>query len=310
MSVKIIFMGTPEFSLHVLKKLIDDGHEIVSIYTKQNQPSGRGRKLAQNPIKDFGINQNIPVIQPENFKSDTDLKNLKSWGAEVAVVAAYGIILPKNILDSFKFGCLNIHPSILPKYRGPSPVASAIMNNDSETGVSIMLLDEGMDSGPILSQEKTKILPNETTGELTNRLFIQGSILMSNTLNKWVNGKITPENQIHQNASFTKLFSKKDGEINWNLSAQTIVSKIRALDPWTGSYTYLDQKLLKIISVSFEEQSNLDIGEIYLDHNINIGTKTGKIIVHKLQLEGRKSLNASDFIRGNSSLNGKNLGVR
>ena len=308
--MKIIFMGTPEFSFHVLKKLIDDGHEIVSIYTKQNQPSGRGRKLAQNPIKNFGINQNIPVIQPANFKSDRDIKNLKSWDAEVAVIAAYGIILPKNILDSFKFGCLNLHPSVLPKYRGPSPVASAIMNNDSETGVSIMLLDEGMDSGPILSQEKTKILPNETTGELTNRLFIQGSILMSNTLNKWINGKITPESQIHQNASFTKLFSKKDGEINWNLSAQTIVSKIRALDPWPGSYTYLDKKLLKIISVSFEKQSNLDIGEIYLDHNINIGTKTGKIIVHKLQLEGRKPLNASDFIRGNSSLNGKILGVR
>ena len=308
--MKIIFMGTPEFSLHVLKKIIADGHEIISIYTKQDQLSGRGQKKHQNLVKDFGVKHNIPVIQPKNFKSEIDIKELKSWKADLAVVAAYGILLPKEILETFKFGCLNLHPSLLPKYRGPSPVSSAILNNDSETGVSIMLLDQGMDSGPILSQEKHPILANETAGELTNRLFIEGSILMSNTIKEWVDGNISPIEQIHKHASFTKLFSKKDGEINWELPAEIIVSKIRAFDPWPGSYTYSDQKLLKIISVSFENDSNVDVGRINFDQNISIGTKKGKIIVHKLQLEGKKVLNSADFMRGNSSLNGKILGVR
>ncbi len=308
--MKIIFMGTPEFSLHVLKKIIDDGHQIVSIYTKQDQLSGRGQRKYQNHVKDFGIQHNIPVMQPKNFKSEIDINELKSWEADLAVVAAYGILLPKEILETFKFGCLNLHPSLLPKYRGPSPVSTAILNNDSETGVSIMLLDQGMDSGPILSQEKSKIFSDETSGELTNRLFISGSVLMSKTIKEWVNGKISPIDQINEHASFTKLFSKKDGEINWKLPAETISSRIRALDPWPGSYTYSDQKLLKIISVSFENDSNLDIGQINFDQNISIGTKKGKIIVHKLQLEGKKRLNSKEFMRGNSFLNGKILGMR
>jgi len=310
--LRLVFIGTPEFSIPTLDSLIDHGHDVVSVLTKPDRPTGRGRKMGEPPVKTYAKDLNIPVIQPDSIaKDDLAIRHLASLQAEVAVVVAYGALLPRNLLDLFPLGCLNLHPSSLPKYRGPSPVATAILEGNETTGVTIMLLDEGMDSGPILSQEKVAIDPTENCHELTTRLFKIGGPLMAETLSLWKSNGIEAIPQDNSTATFTKPLSRVDGEIDWSMSSAKILRAIKAFHPWPSTYTFIHGKILKIITASDARQLDdisLEPGQMKIDSDVFIRTGTGFLKLHILQLEGRNAAKAHDFIHGQKGLDGTLLG--
>jgi len=307
--MRIVFMGTPFFATKVLDTLIAGGHSVLGVYTQPDKKSGRGRQLINPPIKQYALEKGIPIVQPTKFGStDEDIKYFQSFNADVAIVCAYGQILPKQALNIFDYGCINIHPSLLPRYRGPSPVASAILNGDDETGVTVMSLDAGMDTGPILNQKKVRIKKNESCTLLTERLFETGASLLLDILDKQTKGTIDPIDQDSSKATYTHLFTKKHGLINWTLSSTKISLLVRALNPWPGSYTFLDGNIFKIIDAVPVDCPVLDPGIILIDKKIFVGTGEGTLQINNVQLEGRKVTSGEDFAKGHTDINGLQLG--
>ena len=302
-------MGTPDYAAPVLSRLIDEGHDIVAVYSQPDRPSGRGRKLVPTPTKRFAEERGIEVRQPDSLRSDAECAGLASLSPEVIVVAAYGLFLPAEVLEIPPLGCLNLHPSLLPRYRGPSPVVSAILNGDDETGVTIMKLDEGMDSGPILVQERVSIAERETAPELTRRLFDLGAELLVETLPGWSSGSIRAMPQDESCATITQLVKKDDGEIDWTDNAEHITRMVRAYEPWPGTFTRWDGKLLKILDAKCAEGATSPGHVVGLDDGgIGIGTGDGLLEVTRLQIEGRGTSDAQDFVRGYSDFVGAELG--
>ncbi len=307
--MRIVFMGTPLFATKVLDTLTAGGHSVLGVYTQPDRKSGRGRKLIEPPVKQYALENNIPIVQPTKFGSSAqDIKHLESFGADVAIICAYGQILPQQALNVFEYGCLNIHPSFLPSYRGPSPVATAILNGDTETGVTIMSLDAGMDTGPILDQKKIRIRENEPCSTLTERLFETGARLLLDTLDKQMKGEIYPINQDDSKATYTHFFSKEHGLINWNLASTKISLLVRALNPWPGSYTFLNGKVLKIIDALPIGYPVLDPGIVLIDKKFFVGTGEGTLQIDNVQLEGRKITTGENFASGRTDINGLQLG--
>jgi methionyl-tRNA formyltransferase len=310
--LRTVFMGTPEIALPILEALIAEGYDMVGVYTRTGRRAGRGRKLAASPVKTLALEHGIPVFQPASLRRDegarAEFANLKP---DVIVVAAYGLFLPTDILELPPLGCLNIHPSLLPRHRGPSPVASAILNGDSETGVSLMKLDEGMDSGPILAQKSTPIGVNENTEELTERLFAIGAQLLIDTLPDWSMGTINAKPQDDSKATTTSLLERADGEIDWSRPADEIVRKVRAFQPWPGTSTSWNGKTLKIIEAestgfSVSDKSPGDVVKSN-DPSPAIVTGDGVLKIVRLQLEGKRAVIASEFVQGYQEFIGSNL---
>ena len=302
-------MGTPDFAVPVLSRLIDEGHDIVAVYSQPDRPSGRGRKLVPTPTKRFAEERGIEVRQPDSLRSDAECAGLASLSPEVIVVAAYGLFLPAEVLEIPPLGCLNLHPSLLPRYRGPSPVVSAILNGDADTGVTIMKLDEGMDSGALMAQERVPIAERETGPELTRRLFELGADLLVDTLPGWASGSVQASPQDESQATFTTLVKKEDGEIDWTDDAEWLARKVRAYEPWPGTFTRWDGKLLKILDAKCAEGATSPGHVVGLDDGgIGIGTGDGLLVVNKLQNEGRRPSNAQDFVRGYPDFVGAELG--
>lgn len=301
-------MGTPDFAVPVLSRLIDAGHEIVSVYSQPDRPSGRGRKLVATPTKQFAEERGIEVRQPKSLRSEDEYAALAELGPDVVVVAAYGIFLPPDALDIPPLGCLNIHPSLLPRYRGPSPVVSAILNGDRETGVTIMKLDEGMDSGPVVVQKEVPIADMETAPELTCRLFELGADLLVETLPEWGSGNIQAVPQDENQVTYTSLVRKEDGEVDWHCSAAQIARMVRAYQPWPGTFTYWEGKLLKVLEASASDGS-VPVGHVVELGNdrVGIGTGEGLLSVGKLQMEGRRPSDARDFVLGYPDFVGSRL---
>ena len=302
-------MGTPDFAVPVLSRLIDERHDIVAVYSQPDRPSGRGRKLVPTPTKRFAGERGIEVRQPKSLRPEDECEALASLSPDVVVVAAYGLFLPPEVLNVPPLGCLNIHPSLLPRYRGPSPVVTAILNGDDETGVTIMKLDEGMDSGPILAQTKVALADRETTPGLTRRLFDMGADLLVDALPHWSSGDIQATSQDESRATFTPLVKKEDGEIDWNTSAARIARMLRAYEPWPGTFTYWDGKLLKILGAT-SMAGNAPPGQVVgLDRGgVGIGTGDGLLAVYRLQSEGRRPSDVHDFVRGYPDFMGAELG--
>ena len=302
-------MGTPDFAVPVLSRLREAGHDIAALYSQPDRPSGRGRRLVETPTKRFAGEYRIEVRQPKSFRSEAECAGLASLSTEVVVVAAYGLFLPSEILQMPPLGCLNIHPSLLPRYRGPSPVVSTILNGDDETGVTIMKLDEGMDSGPILAQARVPIADRETGPELTRRLFDLGASLLAETLPGWASGSIQASPQDESEATFTTLVKKEDGEIDWTDDAVRTARMVRAYEPWPGTFTHWDGKLLKILDAT-STAGSASPGQVVALHDggIGIGTGDGLLAVDKLQIEGRRPSDAQDFVRGYPALVGSVLG--
>ncbi len=312
--MRIVFMGTPDFSLPALKILISSEYEVVAVYTQPDKLAGRGRMIKSPPVKQAASDNGIPVFQPENFKDRSEVERLANLKPDAIVAVAFGQILPQQILDIPKYGCLNIHPSLLPQYRGASPVASAIMAGDVETGISIMLLDSGMDTGPVLAQKKVSINTLDTTESLEIRLAEIGAQLLIEVIPKWVEQELLPERQNSRDAIYTKQISKKDGELDWQLPAVELERKIRAFYPWPGCYTRWNGKMLKVLeAVILPDVEQSDPGVVVsalasFEMPVGVGTGDGVLGLHRVQLEGKKVNYAVEFLRGRKGFIGAKLG--
>ncbi len=300
--MRIVFMGTPDFSVPVLERLIAGGHEVCAVYTQPDKPGGRGRKVSFSPVKRASLGHGITVHQPSSLGSPAEVERLRSLSPEVIVVASFGQILPQRVLEIPPLGCLNIHPSLLPRHRGPSPIAGAILAGDEESGVTIMLMGRGLDTGPIIAQERMPISPQDTTGLLSAKLAQLGAGLLEETLPRWSSHELVPNPQDEGSATYTRLISKEDGLIDWQMSAQELERRVRAFQPWPGCYTWWQGGHLKIeqaVPLPGGDGEPGGVVELHLD-GIAFGVQTGDGIlgVRQLQLEGKRAMGSEEFLRG------------
>lgn len=320
--MKIIFMGTPDFSVPTLQALIDSDHEVVACYTQPDKPKGRGNKLQKTPVKELCEAYNIPVYQPERIRRKENVEIFQQIEADVAVVIAYGQILPASILNAPKYGCINIHASLLPKYRGAAPYQWAVINGEKTTGITTMQMDVGMDTGDMLLTAEIAIEDNETAGSLHDKLMVLGGPLILETLDKLEKNMLEPIIQDDEQATHAPLLSKEFGRIDWTKTTNEIERLIRGLYPWPSSYTYLNGILLKIYGCQFLKE---DANELWIQQGVNewvpgtickilpklgfvVTCKDGFLLITELQLEGKKRMDAPSFMRGFTLTEGTILG--
>ncbi len=307
--MKLIFMGTPQFSVPILQALIDSEDEVIAVVAQPDKPKGRGRKLTAPPTKELAQKYEVPVLQPAKIKTEEFHNELKSLGPDLICVAAYGKILSKNILDLPKHGCINVHASLLPRYRGAAPINWAIMRGEAETGVTIMQMDEGMDTGDMLLVQSVPITEDDTSETMHDKLSSLGGGLILDAIELLKEGKLTPERQDDSLATYAPMLKKQDGEIDWSKPARDIFNQIRGLLPWPGAFTRLNSKILKIYRSKVSEGSGVP-GQIIEsdDAIIRVATGDGTLDILELQLEGGKRLAAGDFLRGRPLSIGTQLG--
>ena len=303
--MRLVFMGTPTFAVPVLAGLTGlDGYEVVGVYTPPDRPAGRGRKAQSSPVKDFALENDLTVLQPASFRSAEVQAELAELRPDAIIVAAYGKLLPKPVLDLAPLGCLNVHPSLLPRHRGPSPVATTILNGDQVTGVTIMLLDEGMDTGPLIAQHEYLMKGNETTDQLTTALFELGGKLLEESLPQWQSGELLSEPQDESLASVTRKLVRADGLADWTLSADELETRARAFTPWPGLFTHWNGSGLKLVSVAFvasdsdEFEPGLVVATDHPDLPAAVATSQGFLGLKTLQLEGKRAVGVKDFLNG------------
>jgi len=301
--LRILFMGTPEFAVTPLEHLVLNQYQVIAVYTQPEKPAGRGRSLISSPVKEMALTWKLPVVQPVSLKEAEVVAKLAEFHPDVIVVAAFGQILPPSVLDIPGYGCLNIHPSLLPRFRGASPVAAAILAGDEFTGVSIMLMDSGLDTGPILARAQISISPQDTTGSLTDKLSQVAAELLPEVLVRWSRGEITPQPQNDAEATYSAPITKEEGEINWHLPAVDIWRRVRAFQPWPGCYTRWQGKRLEIIeTVPLPGERPFAVGQVVALNKagaaFGVNTKDGILGVLKVQLEGKRIMPAAEFLRG------------
>ena len=305
-------MGTPGFAVPILTALLEAGHEVAGVYTQPDRPAGRRGRPAPSPVKEAAEERGLPIFQPPSLKREAAQDELAGLEPDVIVVAAYGLFLPKATLDLPPLGCLNVHPSLLPRYRGPSPVAAAILSGDADTGVTVIRLDEGMDTGPIIAQRETAIGADEDGASLTARLFGMGAELMMDTLPEWAAGRIAAVPQDDTAATTTNLLKREDGEIDWSQDAARIARQVRAYQPWPGAFTRWRGKLLKVVEAAgaANDASDAPPGQVISlpDGGLGIATGRGALGVRRLQLEGSRASDAAEFLRGHADIVGAVLG--
>jgi len=310
-NLNIVFFGTPEFSNIVLEKLIKSPYKPSLVITVPDKVAGRKKELTPPPLKSLILEHktwNIKILQPEILDESFKFQ-VSSFKPKLFIVAAYGKIIPQEILNIPSLGTLNIHPSLLPRYRGPSPIQNTILNSDRKTGVTIILMDEKMDHGPIIKKQAFAVSKNETYETLGNNLFRIGADLLINTLPKYVENKIKPKNQNHKKATYTKIINRENGNIDWNNSAVQISNQLRAFTPWPGIYTTWNNKRFKILSLSTTKSpNNVTIGKVIKQSSsFAVATSNGLIIPKEIQLEGKKIQNAKEFLNGHPSIIGSIL---
>ena len=299
--MKMIFMGSSDYGMPVLKNLIAEKFNIVSVYTKRD-PITKIKLKQSNPIESLAISNQIPVHLPEKI-DEKEIDLLTKIAPDIIIVAAYGLYLPPKIIDLPKFGCLNIHPSLLPKYRGPSPVISTILSDEKATGVSIIKINNKLDAGPMLKSQIVNRICNETAYDLTKRLFSIGSELLIDIIPRWIKNEISPISQKESDATFTKKITKSDGEIKWNLSSKEIYLKTLAYNPWPKTYSWWNGKriiLTKMELTSTKENNNVAPGTIIRtsSNKIAISTATTDLLLSTIQLEGKREISVQEFVLG------------
>lgn len=309
--MKIVFMGTPDFAVPSIKALYEAGHEIQAVFTQADKPKGRGYKLTPPPVKVFAVEKNIPVYQPQSLKNGGEefIKVLKDLAPECIVVAAYGKILPKEVLDIPKFGCVNVHGSLLPKYRGAGPIQWAVLNDERTTGITTMLMGEGLDTGDILEKSETEIGENETAAELFDRLAEMGAQLVVQTLSKLEKGEITPVKQNEDEATYAPMLSKELCPIDFNEPVRKVHKKICGLSDWPCATTSINGKRLKVYrSEIVEGKANKAPGTVVNSKDLTVVCADGLIRFTEIQAEGSKRMKTADYLRGKPIAEGTVLG--
>jgi methionyl-tRNA formyltransferase len=310
----LIFCGTPQFAVPTLERLIGEKHDIELVMTNPDEPSGRGYEVKPSPVKRAALKAGLEVFQPLKLKEESTAGFLSKFRPDVIVVVAYGHILPRWMIELPKHGCINLHASLLPKYRGAAPIQWAIIRGESVTGVTTMKIDEGLDTGDILLKREVPIQDEDTTETLSERLSGVGADLMVETLPKLIRAEIQRQPQDHAQATFAPILKKEDGRIDWKLGAEEIGWRVRGLRPWPGAYTSFRSKNLHIWSASpatGQVRLGDEPGTLLPDRGtLRVVCGLGTLLeVHELQLEGRKHLPARDFVNGARPLPGEKLGV-
>jgi methionyl-tRNA formyltransferase len=298
---RILFMGTPRFALASLQLLIDRAESILGVVTQPDRPSGRGQQVVEPPVKNLAARQGLPVYQPRKVREDQFIQQVQALAPDLIVVVAFGQILPRALLDIPPRGCINVHASLLPAYRGAAPINWALINGETVTGVTIMALDEGMDTGDILLQKPVSILPDDTAATLHDRLAASGAALLGEALEQLREGAWTRIAQDHARATYAPPMKKEHGRIQWNKSAREIHNQVRGMNPWPGSFTFFRGKLLKIYQTGvLEKNAAAAPGTITAvsDQGIEVAAGNGALLIQELQLEGKKKMRAQEFIQG------------
>lgn len=309
--MKIIFMGTPDFSVGIIKALHKSRHEVVLAVTQPDRPKGRSGKLIPCPVKQYALEEGIEVYQCEKIKSPEAVEKLRGYHADLFVVAAFGQILSKEILDMPRYGCINVHASLLPKYRGASPIQQAILDGERTTGVTIMQMNEGLDTGDILISKEVSIDEKETGGSLFEKLADTGSSLITEAVDGIEKGELVPRKQDDEKASYTGIIKKERGRIDFSGNAVDIERLIRAFDPWPGGYTSFSGKTLKLWSADVcKERGGGTPGTVteVTKDSFTVSCGSGGLVVRDLQLEGKKRMSTKDFLLGNDLKEGDRLG--
>jgi methionyl-tRNA formyltransferase len=313
-TVRVVFMGTPPFAATVLEALLRSSCQVVAVYTQPDRPAGRGHRVVHSAVKRLSIERQLPVIQPRSLRSEEVVGQMARLQPDLIIVAAFGLLLPAGVLTLPRSGCLNVHPSLLPRHRGPSPIANAVLCGDDVTGVTIMLMDAGLDTGPILTQERVSISPSDTTGSLGVRLADAGGKLMLDTLPRWLGGELKPQTQDASRATYSSLITHEDAEVDWRRSAPELWRRARAYNPWPGFHTWCQGKRLKIHeAVPLGPVAHGGIGEVVLlDEPPGIGVVTGQGVLglRRVQVEGKREVSAEEFARGKRDFAGLVLGSR
>ena len=306
-------MGTPVFAIPVLNSLLHASDGIKAVYTAPDRPRGRGQVKGYSPIKEYALKRGLRLLQPASLRNSEVQREFLDLAPDLVVVAAYGRLVPLDLLKVPEYGFVNVHPSLLPKFRGPSPVVTAILDGVEKTGVTLILLDEGLDSGPILAQEETSIGPNELVDALTMRLFRIGGELLVKTLPRWTGGHLTTEPQDATLATFTRKIVKEDGEVDWTEAATDLYRRFRAFTPWPGLYTRWRGRMIKLLDlVPLPGEAKGEPGTVegladQEDTGVGVVTGGGLVAVGRLQLEGRRALTAEEFVRGYPDFAGSHL---
>lgn len=297
MSEQVVFMGSPDFALPTLRQLAEN-FNVVGVVTQPDKPAGRGRELKPPPVKLLAQELGIPVIQPKRLRKEESIAPIRAWKPDVIVVAAFGQILRENVLTLPPHGCINVHASLLPRWRGAAPINAAILHGDSQTGVTIMKMDAGVDTGDMLAKRAVDITPKDDAGTLSDKLSQLGGELLVETLPKILSGEITPEKQNDEDATHAPMLSKEDGRLDFSQSAEYLTRMVRAYSPWPGTFTEWDGKLLKV-QKAFAVKGNAAEGETLIHQGLpGFGTGDGVLVMEELQLAGKKRTGGEEFLRG------------
>lgn len=308
--MKVVYMGTPDFAVGPLEAIIGAGHKITAVVTQPDKPKGRGKEMAPSPVKECAIRHGIPVLTPVKIKAAEAVEELQKYPADIFVVAAFGQILSEEILDMPAYGCVNIHASLLPKYRGAAPIQWSIIDGEKETGVTIMQMDKGLDTGDILFRQKVEITAEETGASLFDKLAQTGSSLIVEALAKIEKGDVTPIKQDDAKSSYAKMLTKSAGRIDWNKSAQELERLVRGLNSWPSAYTGYKGKQLKIWKARIGEDMGGKPGSVakVTKDEVFVHTGQGTLVLTEIQMEGKKRMSTKEFLLGRSFVEGEMFG--
>jgi methionyl-tRNA formyltransferase len=297
---RIVFMGSPEFALPSLRALAN-AYEVVGVVTQPDRASGRGRELKPPPVKTLALEMGIPVLQPEKLRASEAMEALRAWSPEVIVVAAFGQILKQDVLDLPRFGCLNVHASLLPRWRGAAPIQAALLHGDEETGVTIMKMDAGLDTGATLAKRSIRLTRDDTAGSVTDALSHLGADLLIETLPRWIAGEIQPEPQDDSLATYAPMLKKEEGRLDFTRTVHELERQVRAMNPWPGAFMEVDGVALKIHRAHVGQIANLSYAagqRLTMANQPAIGARGGVLVLDEVQPAGKKTMSGKSFLAG------------
>lgn len=309
--MRVVFMGTPDFAVGTLEAIVEAGHEVVAVVTQPDKPKGRGGAMAMSAVKECAIKHGLTVLQPVKAREESFVEELRTYNPDVIVVVAFGQLLPDSILHMPEYGCINVHASLLPKYRGASPIQWAVLDGCEYSGVTTMQMDEGLDTGDILETAKVKLDEKETGGSLFDRLSVVGAKLLVETLKKAESGELHPVKQDENEATYVKMLNKSFGLLDFTKKPEVLERMVRGLNPWPSAFTHIEGKLLKIWDASVETaDDDKECGSVVTDKKTYFKVKCdgGYLVINELQLEGKKRMKTADFLRGYSVKDNEKLG--